>query len=456
MKLREVVLLGIMVSLSATAAAAQGSRKPITNADVVNLTKSGVSEQTIILMIRSGTPQFDVSADAVIDLKKQGVSDAVLNAMLTASAAAATATGTQQQDCSASLNAALAYYGPPDKLASVQSVHWHGSETITGNSRTASYEVDRVVVLPSNLYISLQQPNGGGQKLVFTPAFNYLVSGKMTTAIPDSTLQELLSGTRLDPLYVAQHRDRYNCTAGGSQQVGNVNATRLHINGDGAEGEWVIDPATGRLLKIVVKTGVDESVTDFSDWRQMNGMNVPFSLHNVKGGVTTEVSIADYAVNGDSDASYFQRPAGEPEAALTLKVLQSESVPYVVQTNGGISTNCSITGSTYTSMNSSTYGNTTSGTATTTPNLQMNCNSSQNTFRWAHVLNAMFVEASDGNAYIIACDRAWRWSKCTPLRAGDTFLARRSDKGFVVQSVNSKSKEQEATYSILQSKSLRD
>lgn len=67
----------------------------------------------------------------------------------------------------------------------------------------------------------------------------------------------------------------------------------------------------------------------------------------------------------------------------------------------------------------------------------------------------MFVHASDGNAYIIACDRAWAWSKCSPLRVGDTFLARLTPKGFVVESINRKSKEQEATYSILQSKSLK-
>lgn len=105
-------------------------------------------------------------------------------------------------------------------------------------------------------------------------------------------------------------------------------------------------------------------------------------------------------------------------------------------------------------MSASAYGNTTYGTATSTPSLQMSCRSSDTTIRWTHVLNAMFVEASDGNAYIIACDRAWRWSKCVPLKAGDVFLARRTDKGFLVQSLNGKSKEQEATYSVLQSKSL--
>jgi hypothetical protein len=87
--------------------------------------------------------------------------------------------------------------------------------------------------------------------------------------------------------------------------------------------------------------------------------------------------------------------------------------------------------------------------------LRMNCSSTDNTVRWTHVLNAMLVEASDGNAYIIACDRAWRWSKCSALKPGDVFNARQTDKGFMVQFVNTKSEEKEATYSVLQAKSLR-
>jgi hypothetical protein len=67
----------------------------------------------------------------------------------------------------------------------------------------------------------------------------------------------------------------------------------------------------------------------------------------------------------------------------------------------------------------------------------------------------MLVEASDGNAYIIACDRAWRWSKCSGLKPGDTFNALRTDKGFVVQFFNTKQQEKETTYAVLQAKSLR-
>jgi len=278
----------------------------------------------------------------------------------------------------------------------------------------------------------------------------------MTTAIPAATLEEIQAGVKLDLLAVSQRQDQFSCTLEGTEQIGSLTTTKLRVQGEGVEVLWNVDPKTNRLLRTTFKPGMsDQMVTDFSEWKQVNGINVPFVRHTVKGTVTTDISIDEYQVNPATEASLFKAPPGQIATAITFKVLQEQSVPYSVQTNGGVTTACNISGSTDTTMTASTYGNTTYGTATSTPNLRMNCNSSDTTIRWTHVLNAMLVEASDGNAYIIACDRAWRWSKCVPLRAGDTFRARQSDKGFVVQFFNGKSKEQEATYSILQSKSSR-
>jgi hypothetical protein len=198
-----------------------------------------------------------------------------------------------------------------------------------------------------------------------------------------------------------------------------------------------------------------EVVVDYSDWRLVNGIYVSFRRHTVEAGNAMDTTINNYEVNPAIDPKLFEAPHQQLAGGFKFKVLQSESVPYVVQTGGGISTNCQISGSTNTSVSATTMGNSTFGNATSTPNLSMNCSSSQNNFRWTHVLNAMLVEASDGNAYIIACDRAWRWSKCSALRPGDVFDAQRTDKGFVVQFFNSKSEEKEATYSVLQAKTLR-
>jgi hypothetical protein len=196
-------------------------------------------------------------------------------------------------------------------------------------------------------------------------------------------------------------------------------------------------------------------VVDYSDWRLVNGVYAPFQRKSVQDGRAINITITEYQVNPIIDSKLFEPPATQISGGFTFKVLQSESVPYVVQTGGGVSTSCQISGSTTTSFSSYTTGNSTSGNAISTPNLRMSCASSDSTIRWNHVLNAMLVEASDGNAYIIACDRAWRWSKCTGLKPGDVFNARRTDKGILVQFFNTKSQEKEATYGVLQAKSMR-
>lgn len=146
---------------------------------------------------------------------------------------------------------------------------------------------------------------------------------------------------------------------------------------------------------------------------------------------------------------------GQGTSSLTIHVLQSQSVPYVQQYGGGVSTNCQITGTSDTTTTANTFGNTTVGNGTTNSNLRMNCASYNNTYGWPHMLNVMFVEASDGNAYIIACDKAWRWSKCGPLNAGQVFNARFTSKGIEVQAFTAKGKAIRPVYGVLQSRAMR-
>jgi hypothetical protein len=195
--------------------------------------------------------------------------------------------------------------------------------------------MERATALPSSTYILRQAPAGPSTKIVFTPEFNYFTSGNVTTTIPISTLRELEYGMKLEPIYIAQHRDQYSCVSQGTEQIGGLRATKLRIKGEGVEAVWSADPATGRLLRTATTTASGTSVTDFSDWRQIDGIYVSFARHSVAGGVTNNVTISQYAANTVMDASLFQAPAGQIPAAVTLRVLQEQSVPYVVQTNGG-------------------------------------------------------------------------------------------------------------------------
>lgn len=418
------------------------------------MAKSGIGEQTIILTIQKSAARFDTTPEGLIELKKAGVSDAILNAVLNAGSPRAEVATSAQPDCSPTLNKALSAIGTPEDIDAVHSARLIGKTVINKPTGSVTYSIERITMYPDRIFLSLQQTNGIGGTTVVTPDFNYLISGKMTTAVPSATLQEMSLTRKLDLIYIGQHREHFSCSLEGTEQIGNASTAKLRIKGEGVEGELSVDSTSGRLLRTSYVGPSGLVVIDYTDWRWVGGVSVSFNRHITNAGGSSDTMASEYQLNPTVDEKIFQAPANQPQSAITLKVLQSESVPYTVQTNGGINTACNITGSANTTGTASTYGNTTYGNATTTSNLQMNCRTSDTTIRWNHVLNAMLVEASDGNAYIIACDRAWRWSKCVPLKAGDTFLAKRSDKGLVVQSMNSKSKEQEATYSVLQSKSL--
>ena len=84
----------LLLLLNAGAAAAD----PLTNDDVLRLTKAGVGEAAIVAMIDSSATDFDTDVDAVVALAEAGVGDAVIAAMVNAqgtppSAAAGTSRG---------------------------------------------------------------------------------------------------------------------------------------------------------------------------------------------------------------------------------------------------------------------------------------------------------------------------------------------------------------------------
>ena len=54
------------------------------NADVVRMTRSGQNDAAVIAAIRSSRTEFDVSTNGLVALKRDGVSDAVIDAVLAA------------------------------------------------------------------------------------------------------------------------------------------------------------------------------------------------------------------------------------------------------------------------------------------------------------------------------------------------------------------------------------
>jgi hypothetical protein len=82
---RFLVLLALSV-LIVPASFAQ-TQKPLTNADIINMTTQGFDAALIVKDIESSSTDFDTSTQALITLKNAGVNQSVLEAMLAAASA---------------------------------------------------------------------------------------------------------------------------------------------------------------------------------------------------------------------------------------------------------------------------------------------------------------------------------------------------------------------------------
>jgi hypothetical protein len=56
--------------------------KPLTNTDVIEMSRAGVPESTILLAIQNTPVKFDVSAEGILELHAAGITEPVLNQML--------------------------------------------------------------------------------------------------------------------------------------------------------------------------------------------------------------------------------------------------------------------------------------------------------------------------------------------------------------------------------------
>jgi hypothetical protein len=85
MRSRVLVQLSVVVAVVISLALAQG-KKPLTNDDVLQMVKAGFQESMIIKTIEANDANYDVSVQALMALKKAGVSQPVIEAMLAAEA----------------------------------------------------------------------------------------------------------------------------------------------------------------------------------------------------------------------------------------------------------------------------------------------------------------------------------------------------------------------------------
>ena len=83
MRVSRLLQLTLLLALSLVPCVAQAQTgKPLTNADVSKMLRAGLSENIVIRVIQMSNTHFDTGANALVELKNQGASEGVLDAVL--------------------------------------------------------------------------------------------------------------------------------------------------------------------------------------------------------------------------------------------------------------------------------------------------------------------------------------------------------------------------------------
>ncbi len=310
--MKRTVLAFVLFAVSSMMALGQDSRRLMTNSDVLDMVKSGIGEQTIVLTIKQGSVKFDTSPQSLIELKKAGVGESVLDAMIAAMGAGEHLAVAVSPDTEARelLQKAINAFGTRETIASVRAIRSKSSEVRTTQGKTTTFEWDKIRVFPDSFYMSGNASGAEPYIQVITNDACYRRLGKTVSLVTGDDLASIREGMKFDLAYIAMHRDQFSVAYAGEEQLGNVTvkAIRLTLAGTQRDTVWKIDSQTGRILLAVDHSRSGDTVTEFSDFRTVAGLIYPFKRHITAQVITSDVTVIDYEVNPEIDTALFESP----------------------------------------------------------------------------------------------------------------------------------------------------
>jgi hypothetical protein len=160
----------------------------------------------------------------------------------------------------------------------------------------------------------------GTMSFVVSPDASFMVTPGGTQDIPAFQKELILKEMHTQPLYVAQHQEApgLSLRAGPREKVGEVEAQVLEVAIEGAQAKWWVDPATGRILRSAASMpsprGPSEQISEYSDFRTVEGLSLPFKRAQTRDGQPTNSSeVQEVQVNLNVEPQTFARPPKPPQ-----------------------------------------------------------------------------------------------------------------------------------------------
>jgi hypothetical protein len=163
--------------------------------------------------------------------------------------------------------------------------------------------------------VDLQMPQGNFSMITTSDAA-FVSTSQGVQDLPASRKSENLEQIHRDAIYIAQHLNdpAFSFTSAGPDKTAGAETTVVDVSGPGVAMRWFVDPQTGKIMretyKAVGPTGPFDGETAFSEWKDVDGLNLPFHRANKQNGKdSSSVQYTSFQINPAVDLKMFEKPA---------------------------------------------------------------------------------------------------------------------------------------------------
>lgn len=198
------------------------------------------------------------------------------------------------------------FVGDVSKLESLQRAAKMQMNTPQGQMEI---DITSLIRYPNSQRVVMNTPMGQMTRVI-TPEGAFMVTPQGSQDMPSSQRDSALNEMKSELLVVLKNIDnpKYTFNATGSEKVGDVEARIVEINADGQTVKWFVEPASGRLLRVISRGSgpiPGDVVTEYTQWKTFGGINFPVSAVMTRngekmGGMETSAVEVNVAVPADA------------------------------------------------------------------------------------------------------------------------------------------------------------
>jgi zinc protease len=209
--------------------------------------------------------------------------------------------------------------GGEAKLQNVKALKSDFTVTQQGDPMQGTIQAESTIVFPDRVKVDLQTPQGNFSMVATPDAAFVSAAGMGVQDLPSSRKNESLEQIHRDLVYITQHVNdpAFSFAASGAEKSGNLDTTIVEVSAPGVSLRWFVDPQTGKVVRETYKamgqSGPVDGETSFSDWRDVEGLNLPFHRDNKQGGQnSSSVQFTSIQLNPTVDPKIFEKPTATP------------------------------------------------------------------------------------------------------------------------------------------------